>query len=65
MYLKDLEILGHDISKLGKNVLLGLFILFQSLLNTSPQDDHNLQQTRHNSNVFPQHNRFSLLRSKS
>lgn len=63
-YLKGLEILGHDISELGKSVLLGLFVLFQGLCNTSPQDDHDLQQTGHGGHVLPQQ-RFSLLRSNS
>lgn len=63
-YLKGLEIFGHDISKLGKSELLGLFIQFQSLLDTSPQDDQDLQQTGHEGHVFPQQ-RFSLLRSNS
>lgn len=60
-YLKGLEILGQDVSKLGKCVLLGLSILSQGLLDTSPQDDHDLQQTGHDSHVFAQQ-RFSLLR---
>ncbi len=63
-YLKGLEILGHDISKLGISVLLGLFVQFQGLLDTSPQDDQDLQQTGHEGHVFPQQ-RFSLLRSNS
>lgn len=48
MYLKGLKILGDDVSKLGKSVLLDLFVLFQRLLDASPQNDHNLQQTSHN-----------------
>lgn len=60
-YLKGLEILGHDISKLGKRVLLGLLILSQGLPHTSPQDDHDLQQMGHDRHVFAQQ-RFSLLR---
>lgn len=63
-YLKGLEILGHDISKLGKSEFLGLFIQFQGLLHTSPQDDQDLQQTGREGHVFPQQ-RFSLLRSNS
>lgn len=59
-YLKGLEIFGHDTSKLGNCILLGLFILSQSLLNTTPQDDHNLQQTSHDGYVFAQE-RLSLL----
>lgn len=59
-YLKGLEIFGHDASKLGNCILLGLFILTQSLLNTTPQDDHDLQQTSHDSRVFAQE-RLSLL----
>ena len=63
-YLKRLEILGQDISKLGKSVLVGLFVLFQDLLDTSPQDDHDLQQTGRDGHVFAQQ-RFSLLRTNS
>lgn len=53
-YLESLEILGRDTPKLGKGVLLGLFVLFQGLLNTSPQDDHDLQQTGHDRHVVAQ-----------
>lgn len=63
MYLKGLKILGDDVSKLGKSVLLDLFVLFQRLLDASPQNDHNLQQTGHNR--FFQLHRFSLMRSTS
>ena len=45
MYLKGTEIFGHNIAKLGKRVLLGLLVVFQGLLDTSPQDDYDLQQT--------------------
>lgn len=63
-YLKGLEIFGHDASKLGDRVLPGLFILLQSLLDASPQDDHDLQQMGRDGRVFPQQ-RISLLRSNS
>lgn len=62
MYLKGLEILGHDRAKLGTRILLGLFILFQGFRDTSPQDDHDLQQTGHDGHVFPQQGRCRLLR---
>lgn len=62
IYLKGVEVFGHNTAKLGIGVLLGLFVVLQGFLDASPQDDHHLQQAGHNGRVFHRQNTFNLPR---